>query len=55
MARKYRKTSCHTTKTAAKKKAASMRKAGNTASVRKSGKGYCVWSAGKAKTRRRRK
>lgn len=53
--RKYRKESCHTNKTAAKAKAKSMRNAGNTASVRKVGKGFCVFTAGKAKTPRRRK
>lgn len=53
--RKYKKVSCHTTKTAAKKKAASMRKGGKTASVRKSGKAYCVFSAGSAKSRKRRR
>lgn len=47
--RKYSKVSCHTTKTAAKKAAASLRAKGSTASVRKSGKGHCVFSAGKAK------
>ena len=53
--RKYKKVSCHTTKTAAKKKAAAMRKNGLTASVIRSGKKYCVKSAGKAKSRRRRR
>ena len=49
--RKYKKVSCHTTKTAAKKKAASMRKSGKTASVR----GKCVYSAGAAKVGKRRR
>lgn len=52
--RKYKKVSCHTTKTAAKKKADSMRKSGSTASVRKSGKAFCVFSAGKKKAKKRR-
>lgn len=53
-ARKYKKVSCHTTKTAATQKAKSMRNGGSTASVRKNGKAYCVFSAGKAKTRSRK-
>lgn len=53
--RKYRKESCHTTKTAAKKKAGAMRKGGKTASVRKVGKGYCVYTAGAAKKRAKKK
>jgi len=53
--RKYKKVSCHRTKTAAKKKAESMRNRGMTASVRPSGKsGYCIYSAGKAKTKKRK-
>jgi len=51
--RKYRKVSCHTTKTAAKKKAASMRKSGKTASVRKTKTGYCIYSAGNRRKKRR--
>ena len=48
--RKYKKLSCHATKTAAKSAAASVRQKGNTAQVRKvAGKGYCVYSAGKMK------
>ena len=49
-ARKYTKKSCHQTKTAAKKKAVSMRNRGLTASVRKNGKTYCVYSAGKKRS-----
>ena len=52
--RKYKKVSCHTTKSAAKKKAKSMRNGGKTASVRKIGKGYCVYSAGNARRRKKR-
>ena len=48
MARKYKKVSCHTTKTAAKKKAGAMRKKGLTAMV----SGKCVLSAGKRKKKR---
>lgn len=47
--RKYKKVSCHKTKTAAKQTAVKMRSGGKTASVRKSGDGYCVFSAGKRK------
>lgn len=49
--RTYKKVSCHTTKTAAKKAAESLRKGGKTARVapkNKDGK-YCVSSAGKRK------
>lgn len=49
MPRKYRKVSCHTKKSAANKKAKSMRSAGKTASVRKTKGGYCIYSAGKRK------
>lgn len=49
MARKYKTVSCHTTKTAAKKKAAAMRKAGKTASVVKNGSKHCVKSSGNRK------
>lgn len=47
--RKYKKVSCHRNKTAAAKAAKKMRSAGKTASVRKSGSAYCVYSAGKRK------
>lgn len=49
MARKYVKKSCHNTKAAAKKKAEGMRKRKTTAQVRKDGKRWCVYSAGKMK------
>lgn len=55
--RKYKKVSCHTTVTAAKEAAKRLRASGKTASVRKSKKGACVFSAGSAKvsgTRKRR-
>lgn len=48
-ARKYKKVSCHKTKTAAKAAAKKMRSAGKTASVR----GTCVYSAGKSKVKRK--
>lgn len=54
MARNYKKVSCHTTKTAAKKKADGMRKTGKTAQVRKQGKGYCVFSAGASKAKKKK-
>lgn len=54
MPRKYKKVSCHTTKTAATKKAKSMRNGGKTASVRKVGKGYCVFSAGASKAKKKK-
>lgn len=50
-ARKYKKTSCHTTITAARKKAKAMKKKGLTAQVRKNKKGACVYSAGKSKVK----
>ena len=53
--RKYRTVSCHTTKTAAKKKQSSMHKAGKTAKVvEKAGK-WCVASAGKRKNAGKKK
>lgn len=49
--RKYKKVSCHKTKTAAKSAAKTMRGTGKTAQVKKSAAGvYCVYSAGKRKT-----
>jgi hypothetical protein len=48
-ARKYKKVSCHKTKTAAVKEAKALRAKGLTASVRKSKTGACVYSAGKSK------
>lgn len=47
--RKYTTVSCHTTKTAAKKKQKSLHNSGSTAKVVKNGKKYCVQSAGKKK------
>ena len=52
MPRKYRRKSCHSKKSAAKKAAGSMRKRGMTATVRKTKGGYCVYSAGKRKRKR---
>lgn len=52
--RKYKTVSCHTTKTAAKKKQKSMHASGKTASVVKTGKKYCVKSAGSKKKSRRK-
>lgn len=48
--RKYKKVSCHTSKTAATGAAKKMRASGTTASVRKTTGGFCVYSAGKRKT-----
>lgn len=50
--RKYKKVSCHTTKTAAKKAATSLRTAGKTASVRKTDGKHCVFSAGARKKKK---
>lgn len=46
MKRKYLKTSCHDSYESALKKAQEMRKAGQTASVRETAGGACVYSAG---------
>lgn len=51
--RKYKKVSCHNTKSAANKKAKSMRAAGKTARVVKSDGKYCVTSAGNRKKRKK--
>lgn len=48
-ARKYKKVSCHTTVTAARKAAKTLQNKGMTASVRKTKTGACVWSGGKRK------
>lgn len=48
--RKYKKVSCHTTVTAARKAAKTLQNKGMTASVRKTKSGACVWSGGKRKT-----
>lgn len=45
----YRKSSCHSTKGAAKVKAISVRNGGKTARVLKSGKAYCVYVGPTAK------
>lgn len=52
--RSYKKVSCHKTKTTAKSEASKMRAAGKTAVVLKSGTGYCIYSAGKRKTAKRK-
>lgn len=55
MARTYKSVSCHTTKTAAKKKQKALHAKGMTAKiVSKDGK-HCVESAGKKKTPKKRK
>ena len=46
-ARKYKKTSCHKTKSAAKRKQKAMHNAGLTARLSSDGK--CIYSAGKRK------
>lgn len=48
----YKKNSCHTTKTAAKKKAKGIRSNGGTARVVKQGSRHCVFKGPKAKKRR---
>lgn len=53
-ARQYKKKTCHKTKSAANKKAKSMRSNNETASVRKSADGWCVWSAGKSRRKKRK-
>lgn len=55
MARNYKVVSCHTTKTAAKKKQKALHAKGMTAQIiSKDGK-HCVQSAGKKKTPKRKK
>lgn len=54
-ARKYKKVSCHTTKTAAKKKQKSMHNAGKTARLAKNDGKWCVESAGKRKTAKKKR
>jgi len=49
--RKYKTVSCHTTKTAAKKKQKSMHAAGKTARLVKKDGRWCVASAGKKKSK----
>jgi len=53
--RKYKKVSCHDKKSTANNKAKKMREDGKTATVIKEGKKYCVKSAGKRKTRRKKR
>lgn len=49
-ARKYKKVSCHKTKTTAKSEASKMRASGKTARVQKTAAGvYCIYSAGARK------
>ena len=48
-ARKYKKVSCHTSKSAAERAQKALQRKGKTAQLRKSGKGYCLYSAGKRK------
>lgn len=47
--RRYRKVSCHTSKAAANAAKKKLHTAGQTGTVRKSGSGFCVFSAGKRK------
>ncbi|MCG8332344.1 MAG: hypothetical protein MI974_31960 [Chitinophagales bacterium] len=55
MPRKYKVKSCHTTKTAAKKAQKRLHDAGHTGRLKKSGKRWCVETAGKKKTAKRKK
>lgn len=50
----FSKSSCHSSKTEAKKRADSVRTKGNRARVLKSGKTYCVYTGGKSKALTRR-
>ncbi len=54
-ARKYKKVSCHKTKTAAKKVQKKLHGQNKTAKVVKTSDGYCVESAGKRKTKKKKK
>jgi hypothetical protein len=51
----FTKSSCHGTKTDAKKRAENVRKTGSRARVLKSGKSYCVYTGGKSKVLARRR
>lgn len=51
----YSKSSCHRTKTDAKKRADSVRSNGTRARVLQSGKGFCVYTGGKSKILARRR
>lgn len=51
----FSKSSCHSTKTDAKKRADGVRARGTRARVIKSGKAYCVYTGGKSKALARRR
>jgi hypothetical protein len=51
----FSKSSCHTSKSAAKSRAESVRSGGNKARVIKSGSAFCVYTGGKSKALSRRK
>jgi len=51
----FTKSSCHGTKTDAKKRADGVRSKGTRARVIKSGKAYCVYTGGRSKTLARRR
>lgn len=51
----FSKSSCHSSKTDAKKRAESVRGKGNRARVLKSGKTYCVYTGGKSKAMTRKR
>lgn len=51
----FSKSSCHGTKTDAKKRAEKVRSTGSRARVLKSGKTYCVYTGGKSKALARRR
>lgn len=46
---RYKKASCHTTKTAAQKQAKSVRSQGGKARVLKNGAGFCVYKRGRVR------
>ena len=50
----FSKSSCHTSKGAAKSRAESVRNTGTRARVIKSGKAFCVYTGGKSKALRRK-
>jgi len=50
----FSKSSCHSSKTEAKKRAENVRTKGNRARVLKNGKTYCVYTGGKSKALTRR-
>jgi hypothetical protein len=51
----FTKSSCHSTKTDAKKRADGVRARGTRARVIKNGKAYCVYTGGKSRTLARRR